>query len=82
MIALAVAKINDKTTFKDGCSAKKKVFVPRKKVENMGGHAETIKSQQLQVKRVLDKILTKIPAERHGMELLLLLHLRYDMGTW
>ena len=67
MLALAVAKIDDEMAFKCGNSATKKAFSPKKKVGNMRMHAETINNQQTQVKKALEKILTKIPTERHGM---------------
>ena len=60
---------------------KKKVFTPRKKVGNMEVNVETIKFQQLQVKIALEKILTKILAERHGMDLRLMPQLRHDIDT-
>ena len=81
MLVLIATMINDGTKFKDGKSTRKKVFAPRKKVGNMGVHVETIKSQQLQFKRALEKILTKIPAKRYGMELRLMPQLRYDVDT-
>ena len=43
LFVLTVAKINDGTIFKDRDSAKKKVFTPRKKGENIRVHIETIK---------------------------------------
>ena len=81
MLALTVAKIDDRTTFKDVTNMKKKEFSPRKKAGNMGASAKTIKSQKNQVKRALEKTLTKIPAERDEMELRLMPQLRRDIDT-
>ena len=44
LFTLIVSKINNGTIFKDGDSMKKKVFMLRKKEENMKVHIETIKA--------------------------------------
>ena len=81
LFALIVTKINNGTAFKDRNSMKKKTFMLRKKDENMEVCTETIKSQQLVVKRVLEKILAKILAEMHGIELRLMLQMRHNIDT-
>ena len=48
----------------------------------MAVHVETIKSQQLYVKRALDKILANhLRPERYGISLRLMPQIRYDMDT-
>ena len=78
---LIVAKINNSTMFEDSNSMKKKVFALRKKGENIGAHIKTIKSYQLAVKRLLERILAGIPVEMHSIELRLILQMRHNMGT-
>ena len=53
----------------------------RKKGKNIGVHIETTKSQQLVVKRVLEKILAEILAKMHGIELRLILQMRCNMDA-
>ena len=54
----------------------------KKKVEQMGVRIETIKSQQVQVKRALNKILSsEVPKDQCGIELRLAPQMQYDMDT-
>ena len=47
----------------------------------MGMYVKTIKSQQVPVKRVLERVLAKVPKERYGVELRLMLQMRYDIDS-
>ena len=82
--ALTISKINDGLGFKN----KKRTSAGRastfsKEKDNMAVHVENIKSQQLHVKRSLDKIFaTRIPPERYGMALRLMPQIRYDMDLF
>ena len=42
------------------------MYNSKKGSENMDVHIETIKSQQVPVKRVLERVLAEIPKERYG----------------
>ena len=81
--SLTISKINDGLGFKD----KKRTPPGRTPTysrgkENMAVHVETIKSQQLHVKRALDKVLaTCIPPEKYGIGLRLMPQIRYDIDT-
>ena len=81
--ALTISKINDGLGFQ----AKKRTPSGRassysKGKDNMAVHVETIKSQQLHMKRALDKVLaTCIPPERYGIDLRLMPQIKYDMDT-
>ena len=70
LIALSISKINDGTNFSR-----------KKKVEYQGVHVETIKSQQIKVKRALYEILKKIPAQIHDMELRFMLQMRHSIDS-
>lgn len=83
MLAISVAKINDGTGFKDDSSNKQTSYRnKKKKVEYWGIHIETIKEQQVQVKRAISEILAKkIPSWMYGMELKFMPHMRYDIDS-
>ena len=83
MLAISVAKINDRTGFKDDSSNKQASFRNKKnKIEHWGVHIETTKEQQVQVKRAICDILAhQVPSWMNVMELKFMSHMRYDMDS-
>ena len=62
LLALSVAKINNKTGFKDNSVSKPSFYhTKEKKVEYQGIHIETVESQQVKVKRAAYRILANVP---------------------
>ena len=77
MFALIATKINNRIMFKDDSKTTYQVYNLKKGSENIGVHIETIKSQQVLLKRVLERVLVEILKKRYGVELKLMLQIRY-----
>ena len=79
---LMMSKINYGTTFKYGNKVQFRTMLNIKNIKNMGVHVETIKLQHVKVKRALEKVLSlKITKDRHVIDLMLVLQMRYDFET-
>ena len=80
---MSVAKINDGTGFKDDLFSKPSSHCPtKKKVEYWGIHIETVKSQQVKIKRAICYILAhKILSWIYRMELYFMPYMRYNMDS-
>ena len=83
LLAILVAKLNDRTRFKDNLFSKPSSHCPmKKKVEYWGIHIETVKSEQVKIKRAIYYILAhKILSWIYGMELHFMPHIRYNMDS-
>ena len=82
LLAFSTSRINDGTNFKDNFgSTPSAINTRKKKLECWRVHVETIKSQQLKVKRAISKILKEIPKHMCGMELRFMPQMRYDVDS-
>ena len=81
-LALSVAKINNKTGFKDDSVSEPSFYRTKKKeVEFQEIYIETAKSQQVKIKRAMCRILANVLKWMHSIEIKFMLHLRCNMDT-
>ena len=81
-MVLSVTKINNSMGFKDNFGSSLSISYTKKKTEYWGVHIETVKSQQVKVKRAIYRILaSEIPEHMYRMELRFMPYMRYDMDS-
>ena len=69
MFSTIVAKINHGSKFKEGNKEQIRIMSRKKQKESMTVNVETIKTQKVDIKRALVKVLKKIPKNGYRIKL-------------